>query len=279
MFAKDPEAASRRHYQIHNTIKRWKTCDARVDLSPPPEFTDLQTTFQNILFERKVKPLDIPGYVKMLQNAEERRAATACADIFEKMDKELFFGLCQDLGPRLCQKWFNELQVINQLPEDTTPSNNDTQLSSEQTADGLHCIRESPAPQYGEKEPWKTFTHTFVCNPSTAEDESSQVAQLISSQPDEIEYTDELDCEPRTSRVHPHTKGQEDGTQRSNKRRCMRKPRDTQVEPDDQYSSDQSNDTAPFTDDDSEACTEFCGDKNIENDFHGVSKDQVHQST
>ncbi|EXK76783.1 hypothetical protein FOQG_18488 [Fusarium oxysporum f. sp. raphani 54005] len=279
MSTKDSEAASRRHYKINTTINSWKTRHASVDLSPAQEFTDLRTTFQTILSERKVEPLKIPVFVKMLQNAEERRVATACAETFEKMDKELFFGLCQDLGPSLCQEWFNELKDINQLAEDTTPSNHDTQLSPEQTADDLHCIRESPAPQNGGKEPWKRFPRTIVYNPSTAENESFQPAQLISSQPDGIEHTDELGREPRTPRVRLHTKGQEDGTQRPNKRRCMRKPQDTQVEPDDQYSSDQSEDTAPFTDDDLEACTGFCGDKNIENDFNGVNKDQVHQST
>ncbi|ENH75945.1 hypothetical protein NOF04DRAFT_1390210 [Fusarium oxysporum II5] len=278
MSTEDSEAASRRHYQINTTINSWKARHANVDLSPPQEFPGLQTTFQAIMSERKVKPLDIPFYVKMLQDAEVRRAATACAEIFERMDKELFFGLCQNLGPSLCQEWFNEFKGINQLTEDITPSNNGTQLSPGQTADDLYCIRESSPSEDGGKEPWKGFSRKIIYDPSTAENESFQSAELTSPQPNEVGYTDRLDHEPRTSPVRLRKIGQ-DENQRSNKRHCRRKPQDTQVDLDDQYSSDQSEDTAPFTDDDSEARTGFYGDKGIENGFNEVNKDQVHQST
>ncbi|KAG7413235.1 hypothetical protein Forpi1262_v017177 [Fusarium oxysporum f. sp. raphani] len=275
MSTRDSEAASRRHYKINKTIKAWKTRDAAVKPSSPPEFTDLRPTFQTVLSENKVQPSDISKYVKLLRKAEERRAATACGETFEKMDKEIIFGLFEDVGPILFQEWFTEWKSNNQLAEDATPSNYDTQLSSEQTADDLHCIRESPAPQVGGKAPRKSFNQTFVFKPWTAENESSQPAQLTSSQPDEVEHTDELGCEPPTSRVRRRTKRPQES--QCSKRRCIQRPRDTQV--DDQYSSDQSEDTAPFTDDDLEACTGFCGDKYIENVFNGVSKDQVHQST
>jgi hypothetical protein len=278
MSTRDSEAASRRHYKINKTIKAWKTRDAAVKPSSPPEFTDLRPTFQTVLSENKVQPSDISKYVKLLRKAEERRAATACGETFEKMDKELIFGLFEDVGPILFQEWFTEWKSSNQLEEDATPSNYDTQLSSEQTADDLHCIRESPAPQVGGKAPRKSFNQTFVFKPWTAENESFQPAQLTSSQPDEVEYTDELGCEPPTSRVRRRPTRPQEERQRS-KRRCIQRPRDTQVELDDQYSSDESEDTAPFTDDDLEACTGFCGDKDIENVFNGVSKDQVHQST
>ncbi|KAL5583740.1 hypothetical protein FOVSG1_015091 [Fusarium oxysporum f. sp. vasinfectum] len=278
MSTRDSEAASRRHYKINKTIKAWKTRDAAVKPSSPPEFTDLRPTFQTVLSENKVQPSDISKYVKLLRKAEERRAATACGETFEKIDKELIFGLFADVGPILFQEWFNEWKGINQLAEDATPLNYDTQLSPEQTADDLHRIRESPAPQVGGKAPRKSFNQTFVFKPWTAENESFQSAELTSPQPDEVGYTDRLDHEPRTSPVRLRKIGQ-DKNQRSNKRHCRRKPQDTQVDLDDQYSSDQSEDTAPFTDDDSEARTGFYGDKGIENGFNEVNKDQVHQST
>ncbi|KAJ0129431.1 Uncharacterized protein HZ326_27476 [Fusarium oxysporum f. sp. albedinis] len=278
MSTRDSEAASRRHYKINTTIKAWKTRDAAVKPSSPPEFTDLRPTFQTILSENKVQPSDISKFVKLLRKAEERRAATACGETFEKIDKELIFGLFEDLGPILSQEWFNEWKGINQLAGDATPLNYGTQLSPEQTADDLHRIRESPAPQVGGKAPRKSFNQTFVFKPWTAENESFQPAQLTSSQPDEIEHTDELEREPSTSRVRRGAQRPQEESQRS-KRRCIQRPRDTRVELDDQYSSDQSEDTAPFTDDDLEACTGFCGDKDIENVFNGVRKDQVHQST
>ncbi|KAF5689149.1 hypothetical protein FDENT_4513 [Fusarium denticulatum] len=282
MSANDLEAAEHRHRKIQKTIESWNTCNEGFDLPPHLEFADLQTEFQKRLFLRQVHATDIPKILKMLQDAEAERVATARANILEKMHKKLFSDLCQNFGLRLCKKWFNEIQVNNRLSEDTTPSNNVTQSSSEQTVDDVHCSTKSSRKRVRGSNVGKaprTSSRPILCNLETTSHNNPKGKEAISFKPTQDGYIEELDCEPLPSRVQLRTKG-EDETPRPSKRPCVQKPEDTRVELDDEYSSDQSNETAPFTDDSSEACTEYCfGDKIIENEFVEVSQDGGDQST
>ncbi|KAH7208420.1 uncharacterized protein BKA55DRAFT_586066 [Fusarium redolens] len=272
MSTKNSEAISRRHYKIKASINVWMTSNADVDLSSTQEFTDLRNAFKAILSECKAEPLNITVLDKMLQQAEERRAATACAERLENMDKMLFIQLCQNLGPSLSQEWLNKSIGMNQLAEDTTPSKDDTQLATEHTTTDLDHISESTTPEAdGNKLMWG-FTQRIIPDLSNAKNESFQPAQLPSSQPDEIE--------PHTPRAILRTKRRtRHGERSSGKRLKIQRPQDKQGELDNQYSVDQSEASEPFTDDCSEASTEYCGDKNIENDSDGITKDYVHQST
>ncbi|RYC82726.1 hypothetical protein BFJ63_vAg14392 [Fusarium oxysporum f. sp. narcissi] len=252
MSSKDSEAILRQPDEIKAYIDFLVASNADDELSRPQEFADLQNEFNAILSTYGSKPLNIAVLHKILQQAEGQRVATACAKRLEKMYEKLFVKLCRRFGTSRSQQLLNESKGLNQLAEDTTPSNNDSQLTPEQIADDLDYTRESFVSHGG-----KASRNGPVYNHPTAEAESFQPAQLTSSQTDEVGNADRLGDGPRKTRVGLCTKGNRDKTGRLIKRRCMREPQDKQKGPDEHCSADLSEATVPCTDDDSEASTEF----------------------
>ncbi|KAL7755390.1 hypothetical protein ACKLNR_014488 [Fusarium oxysporum f. sp. zingiberi] len=255
MSSKDSEAILRQPDEVKAYIDLVAS-NADDELSRPQEFADLQNEFNAILSTYGSKPLNIAVLDKILQQAEGQRVATACAKRLEKMYEKLFVKLCRRFGTSRSQQLLNESRGLNQLAEDTTPSNNDSQLTPGQIADDLDYTRESCVSQI-ENASRNGLVSTLVYNHPTAEAEPFQPAQLTSSQPDAVGNADRLGNEPRNTRVRLCTKGQEDKTGRLIKRRCMRNPQDTQRKLDEHCSAGLTEATVPCTDDDSEASTEF----------------------